>query len=288
MRDEGTVPACDLVIRNACVLDGSGAAARTSSVAVTRGRIVSVDADSTWTAVETLDAHGLVLAPGFIDTHTHDDISVIETPAMLPKLTQGVTTVVVGNCGISASPVLANNPLPEPMGLLGAPALMRYRSFAEYARAVDAAVPAVNVLALVGHTTLRANHMDRLDREATRTEVSSMRAQLQDSLNSGALGLSTGLAYASAFAATLDEVLGVAEPLRSVRALYATHMRSESAAILDAMEEAFAVADAGSNGSEQLRATRAVCARADFAPEVCRPRKLGSYNRGACAAGPCA
>lgn len=246
------MPWCDLLIRNARIIDGSGAAAFETGVAVAQGEIVSVDADSRWSAEETFDADGLVLAPGFIDTHTHDDTSVIEAPAMLPKLTQGVTTVVAGNCGISASPVLTQNALPSPMGLLGTPAMMQYRSFAEYARAVDAASPTVNVLALVGHTTLRANHMDRLDRAATPSEIRAMRAQLQQSLDSGALGLSTGLAYESANAASLDEVLGVAEPLRTAHALYTTHLRSETEAILEAMEEAFAVGmGAGTGEVEQ-------------------------------------
>ncbi len=143
------VPGCDLLIRHARVVDGSGEGEREGGVAVTKGAIVSLDAHSGWTAEEMLDADGLVLAPGFIDTHTHDDTSVIEAPAMLPKLTQGVTTVVVGNCGVSASPVLAVNALPAPMGLLGTPASMQYRSFAAYGRAVDPAVPGLNVMALV-------------------------------------------------------------------------------------------------------------------------------------------
>lgn len=232
---------CDVLIRDARVIDGSGAEARESSVALAGGCILSVDAGRDWQAEEIVDARDMVLAPGFIDTHTHDDTSVIETPAMLPKLTQGVTTVVVGNCGISASPVHENNPLPDPMKLLGTPAMVRYRTFADYTRALDRAMPAVNVTALVGHTTLRANHMDRLDRAATPGEVKAMRAELQDALEGGALGLSTGLAYLSAYSATLDEVLGVAEPLGKAGAMYATHMRSETAAILDAMEESFAV-----------------------------------------------
>lgn len=235
------MPECDLLIRGALLIDGSGATARESDVAVHAGRIAKVDADSTWHGGNTVDAKGLVLSPGFIDTHTHDDTSVIETPVMLPKLTQGVTTVVVGNCGISASPVLPTNPLPDPMELLGKPAMMQYRSFADYIHAVNAANPSVNVMALVGHTTLRANHLDRLDRAATSVEISAMRAQLQDALAHGALGLSTGLAYLSAYSATLEEVLGVAEPLSNSGAMYATHMRSETAAILDAMEESFAV-----------------------------------------------
>lgn len=236
------MPACDLLLRDVRLADGSGDPLRACSVAVVRDVIASVDADRSWRADRILDACGLVLAPGFIDTHTHDDTSVIDTPLMLPKLTQGVTTVVVGNCGISASPVRATNPVPEPMTLLGTPDRMQYRTFAEYARVVDAAVPAVNVLALVGHTTLRANHMPRLDRAATAGEARAMRDELQQALEQGALGLSTGLAYPAAHAATLDEVLTVAEPLRTAQGLYATHMRNESDAILPAMEEAFAVA----------------------------------------------
>ena len=253
------MPDCDLLIRNARVIDGSGAAERECSVAVSGGRIRSVDASSRWRADELVEAEGLVLAPGFIDTHTHDDTSVIQTPAMLPKLTQGVTTVVVGNCGISASPVLPGNPFPEPMGLLGTAAMVQHRTLADYARAVRAAKPAVNVVTLVGHTTLRANHMSRLNRAANPSEIFAMRAQLQQALDEGALGLSTGLAYDAASAATLEEVLGVAEPLRATGALYATHMRSETAAILEAMEEAFAVGDpsagnkSGTAGEEQRR-----------------------------------
>lgn len=240
------MPQCDLLIRNARIVDGSGEPAFDGTLAVRAGRIVSMGADSTWHATDTVDANGMVLSPGFIDTHTHDDTSVIETPGMLPKLTQGVTTVVVGNCGISASPVLERNPLPDPMQLLGQPGMMQYRTFAEYTSAVNAARPAVNVTALVGHTTLRANHMDRLDRAATTGEVAAMRAQLQNALDNGALGFSTGLAYLSAYSATLDEVLGTAEPLAAAGGVYATHMRSETAAILEAMEESFAVGRAHS------------------------------------------
>jgi N-acyl-D-amino-acid deacylase len=118
---------------------------------------------------------------------------------------------------------------------------MQYRTFSDYLHAVNAAQPSVNVAALVGHTTLRANHMDRLDRAATASEVAAMRLQLEDALAHGALGLSTGLAYLSAYAATLDEVVALAEPLGRAGGMYATHMRSETGAILDAMEESFAV-----------------------------------------------
>jgi N-acyl-D-aspartate/D-glutamate deacylase len=230
---------CDTLIRNANVLDGSGTAPEPLDVAIVGDRILKMGRGLKIAASSSVDAEGLTLAPGFIDAHTHDDISVIRTPAMLPKLSQGVTTVIVGNCGISAAPVRLRNEPPDPMNLLGDAGAFCYPTFAAYIAAVRDARPAVNVAALVGHTSLRNNHMDRLDRSATAVEIEAMSAQLQDALNAGALGLSSGLAYLSANAASTEEVSALAQPLAAAGAVYATHMRSETDAILDAMNEAF-------------------------------------------------
>ena len=192
-------------------------------------------------AAAQVDAKGLALVPGFIDVHTHDDTSVIRTPGMLPKLSQGVTTIIVGNCGISASPVRLRGEPPDPMNLLGSAEDFRYPTFASYVEAIGHAQPAVNVAALTGHTALRNNHMDRLDRTATEVEIEAMRMQLKEALDGGALGLSSGLAYLSANAASTEEVLALAQLLASAGAVYTTHMRTESDAILDAMNEAFAI-----------------------------------------------
>ena len=233
---------CDTLIRQATVLDGSGTAGEPLDVALSAGRICAIGPALEWMRRRTtVDAEGLVLAPGFIDVHTHDDLSVIRNPAMLPKLSQGVTTVIVGNCGISAAPVKLNGDLPEPMNLLGPSQDFCYPTFASYVTAINEARPAVNVSALVGHTALRNNHMDRLDRAATDIEIVRMRTQLNEALEGGALGLSSGLAYLSANAATTEEVTALAEPLALAGAVYTTHMRSESETILDAMAEAFEI-----------------------------------------------
>jgi N-acyl-D-aspartate/D-glutamate deacylase len=232
---------CDVLIRGARIVDGSGGDPRVADVAVAGDRVVGVGSDLNCSAAEVVDATGMVLAPGFIDAHTHDDTNVIRTPEMLPKLSQGVTTVIVGNCGISAAPVRLRGEPPDPMNLLGDAGVFRYPTFADYVEAVDAARPAVNVAALAGHTALRNNHMDRLDRAATASEIDAMRGQLIEALQCGALGLSTGLAYLSANAATTEEVLALAEPLAWAGAMYTTHLRSETAAILDAMDEAFRI-----------------------------------------------
>jgi N-acyl-D-aspartate/D-glutamate deacylase len=232
---------CDTLIRNASILDGSGAAPELLDVALRGDRICEIGRSLDYSAKVVVDAKGLSLSPGFIDVHTHDDTSVIQTPAMLPKLSQGVTTVIVGNCGISASPVQLRGEPPDPMNLLGDAAAFRYPTFAAYVEAIREAQPAVNVGALIGHTSLRNNHMDRLDRVATGNEIAAMRAQLQEALDGGALGLSSGLAYLSANAASTEEVLALAQPLAAAGAVYTTHMRSETEAILDAMNEAFEI-----------------------------------------------
>jgi N-acyl-D-amino-acid deacylase len=230
---------CGTVIRNVFLIDGTSRPGFTSDVAFRAGKIVAIGDQLQMDGASVVEGEGLTLAPGFIDAHTHDDLVVIEEPAMLPKISQGVTTVIVGNCGISASPSRLRDSIPEPMNLLGSAESFCYAKFSDYVSAVDAAEPAVNVAALVGHTTLRNNWLDRLDRSATEAECAGMRSELLDALNAGALGFSTGLAYLSAFAASRDEVLSIAEPLTAAGAIYATHIRTEGDAILDAMEEAF-------------------------------------------------
>jgi N-acyl-D-aspartate/D-glutamate deacylase len=234
----------DTLIVGACLVDGTGAPPVFADVAVRAGLIAAIAPAGElahWQAGTVIEAEGRVLAPGFIDVHTHDDTHVIRSPQMLPKLSQGVTTVIVGNCGISVSPVTLKGDPPDPMNLLGDACAFCYPSFAAYVEAVNAARPAVNVGALIGHTALRNNHMDRLDRGASADEIDGMRAQLEEALANGALGLSSGLAYGSAFCAPPEEVQALAEPLAKAGALYTTHMRTEFDAILDAMNEAYQV-----------------------------------------------
>lgn len=231
---------CDLLIRNAKIVDGSAAEPAQADVAICDDRIAAIAPSMAVKSASVIEAEGLCLAPGFIDVHTHDDLSVIRDPRALPKISQGVTTVITGNCGISAAPVTLHSDLPDPMNLLGDAADFRYPTFASYVAAIREAKPSVNVAALVGHTALRNNHMDRLDRAASGEEITAMRAQLRDALKHGALGLSSGLAYLSASAAPAEEVQALAAVLSASGAVYATHMRSETAAILDAMHEAFA------------------------------------------------
>lgn len=222
-------------------MDGSGTEPYTASVAIENDRIAAIGPLENYSAKYVVDGAGKTLAPGFIDAHTHDDLYLIRSPEMLPKISQGISTVIAGNCGISAAPVSLAGPLPDPMNLLGDASEFRYRSFGEYVQAVEDSHPAVNVAALAGHTALRSNHMKVLDRTATAGEIAAMHADLREALGAGALGLSTGLAYASANSASAEEVLALAEALQKTGGIYATHLRSEADQILEAIREALNV-----------------------------------------------
>lgn len=228
---------CDFLIENIDILDGTGVEAYRGSVAISGDRITMVGGNS-FCAKTVIDGRGNALAPGFIDAHTHDDLYLIRSPQMLPKLSQGVTTVISGNCGISAAPATLRQSLPDPMNLLGKTSEFRYPKFRDYLKALELARPALNVAALIGHTTLRNNHLDRLDRAANAEEIKKMKVQLSEAIEEGALGLSTGLAYLSANSASTEEVIDLAEALSGSGAIYATHLRSESDAVISAFDEA--------------------------------------------------
>lgn len=236
----------NLLIRNVQIIDGTGAAPYSGDLAVRGERIVALGDLSAWSADTCIEGDGRCLSPGFIDVHTHDDINVIRTPEMLPKLTQGVTTVVVGNCGISAAPVrLPGDDVPDPMNLLGRVEDFRYPAFSTYAESVEVARPSINVAALIGHTALRANFMDRFDRPASADEIQRMRIALRQALADGAIGLSSGLAYINARQAPEAEMRALVEEVGAAGGIYTTHLRDEFAGLLDAMDEAVATARHG-------------------------------------------
>jgi N-acyl-D-amino-acid deacylase len=228
----------DWLIHGGTLIDGSGAPRRRADVAIDGERIVAVGDLAVAAARRRLDASGLIVAPGFIDSHTHDDRLLLEPPARHPKLLQGVTTVVSGNCGVSLAPLVHDAP-PAPLDLMGAGAF-RFASFADYIAALRAEQPALNAVPLVGHSTLRVGAMADLDRPADADEISRMQAALAESLAAGAHGLSTGVYYPPARHAGSDELIAVGQPLAG-HGLVTMHIRDEGAAIDAALREALAV-----------------------------------------------
>lgn len=232
----------DLILRDAQIVDGTGAPSRQGDLAIRGDRIVALGADVDGPANREIDLGGKAVSPGFIDAHTHDDRAVIDMPEMLPKISQGVTSVVVGNCGISLSPIVLDGDPPPPMNLLGDRSVFRYPRFAYYRAAVDAARPAINVAALIGHSSLRIGVMDDVTRRASDSEIAEMGALLKDALDAGATGFSTGLFYPPNEAADIDEVAALAGLMAGTGGVYATHMRNEQEGVLDSLEETFQTA----------------------------------------------
>jgi N-acyl-D-amino-acid deacylase len=232
----------DMLIRGGTVIDGTQAPRFDADLGISDGRIAAIGDLAGATADQVIDATNRIVAPGFIDSHTHDDQAVLGQPLMSFKVSQGVTTVVAGNCGISAAPLREGMALPMPLSLLDAPGAPRFTRFADYLSALRRTPSAVNVAAMVGHSTLRATVMgDDLDRPATEAEIAAMRAHVEEAMQAGAIGLSTGTFYPPAVKATTEEIIEVGRPLSSRKALYVTHMRDEADHVLEALDETFRI-----------------------------------------------
>jgi N-acyl-D-amino-acid deacylase len=232
-----------VVIRNATVIDGSGAPRYTADIALTGAVIAAIGRDLA-RGDEEIDASGLVAAPGFIDAHTHDDRLMLSGRDMAPKVSQGVTTVVAGNCGISLAPAPRGMPKPvtPPLDLLdNEGSWFRFPTFAAYVEALEAGPAATNCALLVGHSSLRVQTVSDLGRAATRAEEAEMRRLADEALVAGAIGISTGLWYEPAQAATTEEVIEVCRPLTARGALYCTHMRDEADDVAKSLEETFRI-----------------------------------------------
>lgn len=181
----------DYVLAGGTVIDGGNTPGRVADVGVRGDRVAAVGDLAGVPAGQRIDVTGMVVAPGFIDSHTHDDNYLLRRRDMAPKISQGVTTVVTGNCGISLAPLAHASP-PAPLDLLDEGGSYRFTRFSAYLDALRAAPAAVNAACMVGHSTLRAAVMPELQRSATAAEIDAMRALAGEALSSGAIGISTG------------------------------------------------------------------------------------------------
>jgi N-acyl-D-amino-acid deacylase len=233
----------DLKIDGAMVIDGTGRAGGRADVGI-RGEVIEAIGDlSREPAGRVLNASGRVLAPGFIDMHSHSDWRLWGNRRAESKIRQGVTTEVVGNCGFSPAPTstafleeLRRFALYVPAGMD-----FSWRSVGDYLRTFDRGGTALNVIQLVGHGTLRVAAMGFARRPPSADELTTMQRLMHDAMEDGAWGLSTGLIYAPGSYATTEEIVAVARVLARQRGFYASHIRGEGATLLDAVREAIRI-----------------------------------------------
>ncbi len=236
--------AFDLLIRNAEIVDGTGAPRFAGDIGVRGDRIERIGELAGATGRTEIDLAGRIAAPGFIDAHTHDDRLLLSGGAMAPKVSQGVTTVIGGNCGVSLAPMprAIPDPVTPPLNLLDDEGgWFRYPTFAAYLQALREQPAATNCAMLVGHTTLRVATLDDLEKPATAAQVARMRSLVQEAMEAGAIGVSTGLFYEPAIAAPTEEVIETCRPLKDFNGLYCTHMRNEADGVMDSLEETFRI-----------------------------------------------
>ena len=239
---------CDLIIECATIIDGTGAPGDDGGIAISADRIIAVGDVSGLKADQKINATGMVVSPGFIDCHTHDDRALLDDPAMTFKVSQGVTTVIGGNCGVSLAPFIPEDDweMPVPMSLLGRKDQYRFETLADYVREFQGAPPAVNAAMLCGHNTLRAEAMKGdVTRPADDLELSRMKDRLKAAMQAGAVGVSSGLMYPAGMAAPTSEVSALAAEVSKFGGLYATHLRDEAEGLVTSIEEAAEIGRAG-------------------------------------------
>lgn len=230
----------DLIIRNGTLIDGVRTPRYAGDLAIKDGRIAKLGKLDGAKADSEIDAGGRIVAPGFIDSHTHDDRMLVQAPEMTPKLSQGVTTVIAGNCGISLAPLVHASP-PSPLDLIDDGNAYHFKTFAEFLEEREAQPAAINAAFLVGHTTLRVATMDNLERAANASETARMAQMSEEAMAAGAIGLSTGAYYPPAAASSTEEIIAIAKPLARHGGRYVAHMRHEDEDIIPAMEETFRI-----------------------------------------------
>jgi N-acyl-D-amino-acid deacylase len=236
-----------LLIKHGTVIDGSGAPAQAADVAVEGDRIAAVGADLAGEATRTIDARGLMVAPGFIDIHSHSDLCYDKCPSAESKVRQGVTTEVVGMCSFSPAPVARGRAelVSEWAGGIAGRIPVEWGTFPEYLDHLRGLGPSVNIVQFVGHGALRLATVGAENRPATPDEQAEMQRLLTEALEAGAFGFSTGLVYAPSLYGSTEELIALARTMSTRGGLYFSHIRGEAATLEAAVTEAIRIGEEG-------------------------------------------
>lgn len=208
---------CDILIKNGKIIDGTGNNWYYGDIAIKEGKIDRVGKSLPYTADQTIDAKGLIVAPGFIDVHTHIEGDEAQNPTADNFIYDGVTTVVAGNCGASNI------------------------NIGKYLKWIDSLQLSVNVASLIGHNDVRKAVMGRANRDATPGELTQMQGLVEKAMKDGAVGLSTGLIYIPGTYSKTPEIVALAKIASRYNGVYASHMRDEGDRVTDAINEAITI-----------------------------------------------
>lgn len=240
----------DVKIVNGLIIDGTGNPGYTADVGIVGDQIIAIGDLSDATSRETIDASGKVVAPGFVDMHTHSDLAVLFDPLTNSKIFDGVTTEVVGNCGIGVAPVSeANLQLlidylgTRMIGNLPVKIELNWSSMAEYLNYVRRHPPALNVCALLAQGAVRIAVMGFDKQAPTNRQLSEMKSLVAAGMAEGAVGFSSGLIYMPGEFSTTDELAELAKEIKPHQGFYVSHIRNESEGVFDALEEALTIGE---------------------------------------------
>jgi len=238
--------AWSLLLKNGTVVDGSGAPGRAADVAVEGDRIAAVAPRLVGEAARVIDARGLLVAPGFIDAHSHSDLSYHLCPSAESKVRQGVTTEVVGMCSFSPGPVAPGRAelVRQWAGGIAGRLPIEWETFGQYLDHLRRLGPSINVAHFVGHGALRLATVGADNRLATPEEQAGMERLLAEALEAGAFGFSTGLVYAPSVYGSTEELIALARSMAG-RGIYCSHIRGEAATLERAVEEAIRIGEEG-------------------------------------------
>jgi N-acyl-D-amino-acid deacylase len=230
----------DLFVRNGKVMDGSGAKAESKDILLEKGRIIDTGDFGNIQADKVIDARGLVVCPGFIDMHSHEDMTNLFAPDAESFVAQGITTVVTGNCGISMAPISeatreqAFSLMDEAEKLI---LLSAWHSFGSYLEYLSKNGIAINVFPLVGQGAIRSAVMDQTAAHPTEDQMRQMQELVIQCMEEGATGISTGLMYPPGSYASTEELVEVTRPVGKRGGIYFSHVRGEGDTLLDAIQE---------------------------------------------------